>query len=210
MRLLARTILTFTVCLTPFSAPGQSPSPEGVDLVLNPGDLLRITVWRRAELSGEFEVASDGSITHPLYRGLKVAGIPLGVAEERMRTFLSRHEGNPAFVMAPLFRVTMVGEVQKPNVYTFPPTTTISEALALAGGATERGRPDRVQIFRQGKVFTVDLTGPEVIGAQMRTRSGDRITVPRGGSSFRDIIGPLSSVVAAVAAIATLVVYADR
>ena len=178
--------------------------------MLNPGDLLRITVWRRAELSGEFEVASDGSITHPLYRGLKVAGIPLPVVEERMRTFLSRHEGNPAFVMAPLFRVTVAGEVQKPNVYTLPPTTTISQALALAGGATERGRTDRVHILREGKGFTVDLTRPDAVGVQMRARSGDQITVPRGGSSFREIIGPLSSVVAAAAAIATLVVYADR
>lgn len=210
MRLLARLILTCTVCLTPLPAAGQSHSPEGADLVLNPGDILRITVWRRAELSGEFEVGSDGSMTHPLYRGLKVAGIPLSEAEERIRTFLNQNEGNPAFVVAPLFRVTVAGEVQKPNVYSFPPSTTVSQALALAGGATERGRPNRVQVFRQDKVFTVDLTRPDAKGAQMRTRSGDQITVPRRGSSFRDIIGPLSSVVAAMAAVATLVVYSHR
>jgi protein involved in polysaccharide export with SLBB domain len=196
--------------LAPISARGQSPSSDGVDLVLNPGDLLRITVWRRAELSGEFEVATDGSIVHPLYRGLKVAGIPLLVAEERVRTFLNQHEGNPPFVMAPLFRVTVGGQVQKPNVYSFPSATTVSQALALAGGVTERGRLNQVQIFRQGKVLIIDLTRPDARGAQMPTRSGDQITVPHRGSSFRDIIGPLSSVVAALAAIATLVVYANR
>jgi protein involved in polysaccharide export with SLBB domain len=112
--------------------------------------------------------------------------------------------------MAPLFRVIMAGEVQKPNVYTLPPSTTVSQAVALAGGGTERGRLNRVQVFRQGKVFIVDLTRPDASGAQMRTRSGDQITVPRRGSSFRDIIGPLSSVVAAMAAVATLVVYSNR
>ena len=35
---------------------------------LNPGDQVRIVVWRKAEFSGDFAVAANGTIAHPLYR----------------------------------------------------------------------------------------------------------------------------------------------
>src|ERR1700736_1850648 len=49
---------------------------------LSPGDVVRIVVWRKPEFSGDFVVAPDSSITHPLYREVKVVGVPLHVVEE--------------------------------------------------------------------------------------------------------------------------------
>src|SRR5207249_8012758 len=52
--------------------------------VLSPGDVLRIIVWRQTEFSGDFVIGSDGSITHPLYKEVKVAGLPIAVVEQRV------------------------------------------------------------------------------------------------------------------------------
>src|SRR5262245_22714288 len=116
--------------------------------VLTPGDSVRVQVWRRPEFSGDFVIAPDGSITHPLYRTVRVGGVPFATAEANIRRFLSGFEENPQFVMEPLIRVAISGEVTRPSVFATRPETTIGEAVARAGGATQNGARNRVRIIR--------------------------------------------------------------
>lgn len=176
-------------------------TPDVSTPVLNPGDAIRITVWRKPELSGEFEVTADGSIRHPLYRDVRVAGVPLPTAEERVRVFLKRLEANPDFVVEPLFRVAVGGEVRQPNLYTFTPEVTIAQAVARAGGGTEHGRLNRVRLLRDERELVIDLTRPDVAGARLPVRSGDQIIVPRRSSIFRDQLALAVSLAGATAAI---------
>ena len=66
----------------------------------------QITVWQREELSGEFTVAPDGSLNHPLYREMRVTGMPVSQVEERVRSFLSAYEANPQLVVQPQYKVS--------------------------------------------------------------------------------------------------------
>lgn len=174
-------------------------------VVLRPGDLLQVTVWRQPELSGEIPVGADGTLAHPLYRELQVAGVPLDVVERRVREVIGRYEANPYFVLRPLFRVAVGGEVGAPNLYSFPPDVTVQQAVALAGGPTDMGRIDRVQVIRDGEVIELDLTRHEDGAGEMPVRSGDQILVARRRESFfRQVIVPASSLTAAVVSIVTL------
>jgi polysaccharide export outer membrane protein len=177
---------------------------------LSPGDVIRIAVWRKPEFSGDFVVAADGTIIHPLYREVKVAGLPLGVVEERVRIFLSRYETNPAFVISPLLRVFVGGEVRQPSVYSLPPGTTIAQAVALAGGPTDRGRLDEVLIVRLQDREVVDLTQSQSHAVNMETRSGDQLFVGRRLSFFNDVLAPASSVFAAVATVVSIIIQLRR
>src|SRR4051812_15189440 len=76
----------------------QSPTPNTEPVILAPGDSVRVVVWRKPEMSGDFIVAPDGSITHPLYRSVRVGGVPFATAEANVRTFLARFEQDPQFV----------------------------------------------------------------------------------------------------------------
>src|SRR5207248_872586 len=143
-------------------ALGQTQAGATSSFVLAPGDLIRIEVWRNKELSGDFPIAADGSITHPLYRELKVAGVPLPTVEQQVRTFLARYETNPSFVLIPLMRVIVAGEVRQPNIYTVPPGTTVAQVIAMAGGPSDRGRLDRVRLQRGNGSTLLDLTRSEV------------------------------------------------
>src|SRR5437867_2587716 len=80
------------------------------DPVLRPGDMLRITVWRHPELSGDFAVAPDSTLVHPLYQTVKVAGAPLTVVRARLLGLLAPYEQGVDFVIEPLFAVTVAGE----------------------------------------------------------------------------------------------------
>jgi polysaccharide export outer membrane protein len=167
--------------------------------VLAPGDKIRIAVWRDSALSGEYVIAPDGSITHPLYRSVFVAGLPLVEVEQRLRSFLSRFTTEPAFVISPLVRIIIGGEVRQPNVYTVPWGTTLAQAVALAGGPTDRGMMDRVRMERGTGVQTIDLTQPNAESGRVQVRSGDQIVVGRRREVMRDVVAPSSSIVAALA-----------
>lgn len=192
-------------------APVLSGQDGASAATIAPGDLLQITVWRREELSGKFVVAPDGSISHPLYRELHVAGLSLPQIEQRIRTFLLKYETTPELVVVPLFRIIVGGEVRQPNVYTIPPGTTIGEAIAQAGGPTERGRLDRVRLSRRdGSTSVLDLTQSRQEIARTVLLSGDAITVARRRNIFQDVIAPSSSVLGAVAAIVGVIVTINR
>ena len=178
----------------------ESPAVQG----LNPGDVIRIVVWRREEFSGEFPVSANGTIVHPLYRELQVTGVPLATVEERLRTFLTRYETNPQFVIQPLVRIIVGGEVRTPNILSVPPGTTLTQAIALAGGPSERGNIRDVRVYRAGSEVRIDLSKPETNAGLIQIRSGDQIVVGRRGTPLLQIISPVTSTIAAAAAIASI------
>jgi polysaccharide export outer membrane protein len=201
--------------ITLLSAPAlvaQSPAPTagGEEAVLSPGDSVRITVWRKPEFSGDFVVAPDGSVTHPLFRSVRVGGVPLRTAEANIRAFLVRFEQDPQFVMEPLLRVAITGEVGRPSVYAVPPGTSYAEAIARAGGTNQFGKRDHVLVFRgstagRSEPLVLDLNQPERGIAANPVRSGDQILVERKRSFFREILLPALSFAGSVASIAILI-----
>ena len=165
------------------------------------GDVVRITVWRQPELSGDFRIMSDGTIGHPLYQAIDVRSVPISGLAARVRQFLTTYEQNPQFTVEPLVRVAVGGQVRLPNLYTLPVGTTVSQAVAQAGGATERGNLAHVQLLRSGRTQIIDLTSPRAGAGSGPIRSGDELLVGQRGNPLRDVIGPLASVLGAAAAI---------
>ncbi|OLC42669.1 MAG: hypothetical protein AUH75_04115 [Gemmatimonadetes bacterium 13_1_40CM_4_65_7] len=185
---------------------GQAPDSSKDGSVLTPGDSVWIMVWRKPEFTGEFAVAADGSISHPLYRAVMVGGVPLATAEANLRSLLEKFDREPQFVMVPLFRVAVEGEVNRPSMYALSPKTTISEAVARAGGPTQFGRLDRVRLLRSGAKgghtqVLLNLTHLESGAAQMPIRSGDQILVERRRSIFSQVILPAVTLIGALASV---------
>jgi len=205
MKFLLRTLLILsTLSVLPSAgAAAQGTEPPAVQ-GLNPGDMIKIVVWRREEFSGEFPVAANGTIVHPLYRELQVTGVPLATVEERLRTFLTRYETNPQFVIQPLVRIIVGGEVGGGGILSVPPGTTVAQAIALAGGASEDANIRDVRIFRGGTEARIDLSRPDSEARHIQIRSGDQIVVGRKRPSPLQIIGPITSSIAAAAAIASI------
>jgi len=172
--------------------------------IIGPGDQVRIVVYRQPELSGDFAIASNGTIVHPLYREVQVTGVPISVVEDRLRTFLTKYVTNPQFVILPLVKVIVAGEVKAPNVYPVPPETTVQQVVAQAGGPTDRGALDDVRMVRDRQEVRIDLSRPNSEAANLQIRSGDLILVGRQGASFRDYIAPVTSSLGLVVSLITL------
>jgi polysaccharide export outer membrane protein len=216
-----RTLLllaTLLVCSASIAAEldAQSPATAAPEQVmLAAGDSVRVVVWRKPEMSGDFIVGPDGTITHPLYRSVRVGGIPFNTAELNVRTFLARFEQDPQFVIEPLIRVAVSGEVGRPQVFAVRPETSIGEAVAQAGGPNQFGNRGRVRVLRRDpsgrqREFSVSLLDPEGASATTRVHSGDQIVVDRRRSFFRDIFLPALSVIGSTASIYLVIDRANR
>ena len=206
MSRIIKSLLLLVSLVAAGNARAQSTaSSEG----LNPGDQVRILVWGQnavqAGFSGDFMVAPNGTLVHPLYRDVQVTGIPLAAVEDRVRTFLTRYLTNPQFVVMPLLKVIVSGEVRTPNVLSVPSETTIAQAVVLAGGPTSNANTQHVKLLRDRQEIPIDLSRADSQAATLQVRSGDQILVPSKSNAFRDYIGPITSTIAAIAAITSII-----
>jgi polysaccharide biosynthesis/export protein len=161
-------------------------------------------------MSGDFVVGADGSITHPLYRTVKVAGLPISTVEANLGRFLAGFQSSPQFVVEPLIRVAVSGEVTRPTVFALRPQTTVAEAVARAGGLNQFGKRNRVRLVRtdaageQREIF-FDLSEPSDPIGSGPVRSGDLVVVDRKRSIFREVVLPFVGLVGSVASIVLLI-----
>lgn len=183
------------LCLAATALAAQSDGAS--DDQLRPGDPVRIKVWREPELSGDFVVTPEGALDHPRFDTVKVVGVPLRVARERLKNFLATEFSNPLLTVEPLLRVAVQGEVRQPSLYPMPRATTVGQAIAIAGGPTERGKLSDVRLIRGSQQLHLNLTSSSSTDASMPVRSGDQLFVKGHGNFFRDILTPMASLTAA-------------
>src|SRR6266516_3586996 len=101
------------------AASNAQPRPSAVtDYVIGPQDVLTITSYDQADLSGKFSVEADGTFTYPLIGRFKAGGLTLRAAEMQLKAQL-KNEGffnNPqitiAFEQYRSQKVFIVGEVR--------------------------------------------------------------------------------------------------
>jgi polysaccharide biosynthesis/export protein len=210
MRYLSLLSLALATVLGARNLSAQNPAPSADQTMLSPGDSVRIVVWRKPEFSGDFVIAPDGSVSHPLFRDVKIAGVPLATAEANLRRYLSQYDQNPQFVMEPLLLVAVSGEVPQPLVFASQPETSIAEAIARAGGTTQFGNRSHVRVIRNEpsgnqRVFYANLQDPADHLAQAPVHSGDQIVVDRKKSFFKDILLPAIGIIGSVASVGLLI-----
>jgi polysaccharide biosynthesis/export protein len=93
-------------------------------------------------------------------------------------------------------RVRVVGEVVKPGEVLVPPNSSLSSAIAIAGGPTQEARLSRVAFVRMGEQNEIER---QVLDLQNLTdnyqvQDGDVIIVPkRGSSQLIDVAGRVLS-----------------
>ena len=178
--------------------------------VFRVGDVVRVTVWSTLNvginplLSGEFPIGEDGTVIHPIYRVIQIAGMSLTQAEAEFRRVLTRFEGNPEFVIEPLLRVAVNGAVGAPNIYPLPPYATVADALAVAGGPLENADVRRIRLLREGRETVLDLRQPDSEGGNIRVRSGDHLLIGTETRIWRDRLEPTIRTVGSLASIAYL------
>jgi polysaccharide biosynthesis/export protein len=201
-----KTIVVFFCLLAGAMSGLAAQVPLGDPPAFRAGDAVRVTVWQYPDLSGTFDVADDGTVVHPIFQSIQLLSMTRAQAEAAFRAILQRYEVDPQFVVEPLYRIAITGEVRSPNVYTLTAQATVLQAIAEAGGPTPQARVDRVRLGRAGTEIHVDLSDPSGMQQQTRLRSGDQIIVDSRRSFWSHTAQPLLTALGSIASVAYLAV----
>lgn len=118
---------------------------------LGSGDKIRVTVYNEPDLSGDFEVSGQGDVALPLIGQVHVANhtiteVETVVTEKYGKDYLVNPRVNVEVLnYRPFF---ILGEVKTPGSYPYVNGMTVLNAVALAGGYTNRANHDRIYIKR--------------------------------------------------------------
>lgn len=150
--------------------------------VMRPGDELNLQVFRDKELTGKYLIDSRGYVQIPGLGVIRVAGLSPAEATDRLRQQLVRRgTANPELAVYPLVRVSVLGEVVKPGLYSVDPGTSIIQLVTLVGGPTNNADLTRATVVREGKRVPIDLRSALTGSASGRVvlYSNDVLVVPR-------------------------------
>ena len=142
-------------CAGPEDLPAlEQDSASAESYRLDTGDQLRVTVFNQAQLTGDYKVGADGTISMPLIGEISARGQTTGELEQALVQRLSVEKNllvNPSVnVQVEAYRPFFIlGEVRNPGQYPCPSGTNVLSAVATAGGFTYRARTDAVSITRK-------------------------------------------------------------
>jgi len=173
---------------------------------LRPGDIVELTVWREPDFTGEFFVDENGIVVLPRLGPVDVLGRSPAELEVHIRTGYEQYLRNPSIEVTFLRRITVFGAVQEAGLYPVDPTMTISDALALAGGARPDGKLREIQLLRDGEVLTRKLTAGTRIG-DLPIRSGDQLFIPDRSWLERNATVFIGGLISAVTSIAVALIF---
>ena len=166
----------------PMSPVGTGPDSLAGPLTLRPGDVVKVQVFGHDELSGEFPVDENTNLILPIVGEFSVRNMTVTDLRARIRREFGQLYTQSFVSVTPLFRVAVLGEVQRPGLYSVDPTMTIYAVVAQAGGTTRQATENKMFLLRDGQQYSFSLGASSVARATMRelgVKSGDQIIVPR-------------------------------
>lgn len=178
------------------SAASQQSSTSSRDYRLGPDDLVQITIYNIPESEARvtprimsLRVSQDGILALPLIGQMEVRGKTSAELEQDLNQRYGKFIRNPqigVLVMEFRQRVSVMGAVQKPGVIELTGPRTVVDALALAGGVSEKAG-NQVHVYRHDKDGGRQSI---VIDLMMLANSGGQIADPNGPASINMLLQP--------------------
>jgi polysaccharide export outer membrane protein len=148
----------------------------GHDYRLGPEDVIDVFVWKEPDLSTSVVIRPDGKISLPLANELEASGKTAAELQleitERLRVYISEPIVNVMVKQINSLKISVLGEVRKPDVYRIKNRITVLDAIAMAGGFTDLARPNRVVVLRN------TAEGPQRIKINVKQTVADNAGVP--------------------------------
>ena len=167
--------------------PNPAKPPEEF-YAIGAGDVLNISIWKEATLSGTVKVRPDGYVTLPLVNEVQVVGMTTSqlrkVLEEKYKEFTTdpfvtvRLEG---IVSSEVF---LVGQVNKPGALPLNGNETLLQILTRAGGLAIFADRSNIRVVRRDReklteyIVDYDAIVKGDLKQDILLRPGDRIIVP--------------------------------
>src|SRR5712671_4784055 len=171
------------------TAPTQNVPVSDPSYKIGPQDVLRIDVWKEAEISRSVPVRPDGKISLPLLNDVQAAGLTAMELANNISEGLKKFITNPQVTVSVSEinsrRVYVTGEVTRPGAFSLLPNMTVLQALTSASGFTQFARTKKIYVLRNegGKQVKYPFNYNEVVNGHkpednITLQPGDTIVVP--------------------------------
>jgi len=167
----------------------RAPHSDG-SYVIGANDVLAISVWKEPDISRSVPVRSDGKISLPLVGELQAGGqTPQQLEQEitkRLQSYISEPEVTVIVTDSKSQRMNIMGMVARPGAYLLTSSTTVLDAIAMAGGFKDFAKQKSIYVLRQapdGSQKRIPFNYKEVIKGKnmeqnIRLQAGDTLVVP--------------------------------
>jgi len=171
-------------------ASGSHTGSSDNTYVIGANDVLAISVWKEPDVSRTVPVRSDGKISLPLVGELQASGqTPRQLEQEiikRLQSYISEPEVTVIVTDSKSQKVNILGMVARPGAYLLTSSTTVLDAIAMAGGFKDFAKQKSVYVLRQapdGTQKRIPFNYKEVIKGKnpeqnIRLQAGDTVVVP--------------------------------
>ncbi len=157
MRIISYWIFVATVALG-MAGCAETRRDFEVDLIapsefaLGPEDVLKVTVWKSPDLSGEVTIRPDGTITMPLIGDMPAAGLAANVLAKRIGDRLTEYISSPIVTIqvkeVNSYFIYVLGEVVRPGKYPLKSYANVMQGISLAGGFAPFASKNKIKVLR--------------------------------------------------------------
>jgi protein involved in polysaccharide export with SLBB domain len=147
------------------------------DYKMGPGDRISVTVFGEDNITGEYDVDPQGTVSLPLAGRMKVKDMTAQQFEAALTNRLGHGlVTNPQVAVAvvkyrPFY---ILGEVKNPGAYPYYSGATVLNAVALAGGYTYRASTSNISVVRPDSKDH----DPQLASEEAYLEPGDIVIVP--------------------------------
>lgn len=149
---LAALLLTVPAGVTQVRPAPLAAASSQAEYRLGPEDVIEVFVWKEPELAATVVIRPDGRISLPLADELVASGKTTAELQQEITARLSKFVNQPMVnVMVKevnSLKISVLGEVRRPDVYKINNRVTLLDAIAMAGGFTDLARPNKVVLLR--------------------------------------------------------------
>ncbi len=179
------------------------------DYYIDAGDIFTVKVYNNPDLDVLSPVTPDGYIAMMFVGQIKIAGLTIPQAVERVQEALSKYIKNPVVGILPTEiksqTATISGSVVKTGVYSVHGNVTLADLFAIAGGGESRLFDGKVldsydfinsYLVRGKEILPVDFTEAIVRGNPMhniRMRKGDYVHIAARTEKMVSVFGEVMS-----------------
>ncbi len=125
---------------------------EPSEFFLGPEDVLKVTVWKSPDLSGEVTIRPDGTITLPLIGDVPAAGLTANTLAKRISERLTEYVSSPIVTVqvkeVNSYFIYVLGEVLKPGKYPLKSYANVMQGVALGGGFAPFANKNKIKVLR--------------------------------------------------------------
>jgi len=170
------------------ATPASVPAAEE-EYKIGPQDVLRVDVWKEAELTRTVPVRPDGKISLPLLNDVQASGLtPSQLAKvltDGLKKFINEPQVTVTVSEINSRRVYVTGEVAHAGAFPLLPNMTVLQALSSSGGFSQFAKVKAIYVLRNedGKQVKHPFNYKEVLAGRNAEQNilllpGDVIVVP--------------------------------